>query len=302
VKHLSEGTVRRMLDEPGKSDPDDRSHLDSCERCQEVEREVRADADALTALFGPELVPPDPDAGLIRVNEAIAARTRAAEPKPRRRSKAEPLTGGSRALMMVGRTFVGIGTFILLFVGYQLLGTNLVTNKEQKALAAELETQWTSNVVEETPDLGAGVALIKIPKIGVDRVVVEGIGVADLKKGPGHFPDTAMPGQLGNMVVSGHRTTYGAPFNRLDELEVGDELVVYDRTGPFRYLVSEKKIVKPTAVEVLDPSSDARLTLTTCHPKFSARERLIIVAQLEGTPRGAANTVPGPGVEVLPET
>jgi sortase A len=141
-----------------------------------------------------------------------------------------------------------------------------------------------------------------MPKIGVDRVVVEGVSVADLKKGPGHYPGTAMAGQLGNMVISGHRTTYGAPFNRLDELQVGDEIVVYDRSGPFKYLVSEKKIVKPTAVEVLDPTSDARLTLTTCHPKFSARERLIIVAHLEGTPRGVASGGPGLGVEELPET
>ncbi len=301
MKHLSEGTMRHMLDEPEKSEPDDREHLESCEKCREVERQIEADYDALTALFGPEMVPADPGQALIRVNEAIAARTRP-EPVRRRRRQAPPVTGGSRVLMTVGRGFVGIGTFILLFVGYQLLGTNLVTNKEQRALAAELETQWTSNVVEESPDLGDGVAVIKIPKIGVDRVVVEGVSVADLKKGPGHFPDTAMPGQLGNMVVSGHRTTYGAPFNRLDELEIGDEIVVYDRSGPFKYLVSEKKVVKPTAVEVLDPSSDARLTLTTCHPKFSARERLIIVAQLEGTPRGVANSVSRPGVEVLPDT
>jgi len=118
----------------------------------------------------------------------------------------------------------------------------------------------------------------------VDAVVVEGVEVEDLKKGPGHYPDTALPGQLGNMVISGHRTTYGAPFYRLDELKVGDEITMFDANGPFVYKVTESKIVLPTEIGVIAPSSDARLTLTTCHPRFSAAKRLIIVAQLIGPP------------------
>jgi sortase A len=296
VKHLSEGTLRRMLDEPDELSSEDREHLESCKECQLVNREVKSDVDILTAMFGPEIDALDTDAAFSRLNEAAAA-----ENEPATKPESVPEPAGTRALLVIGRVFVGLGTIVLLFVAYQLLGTNLVTNKEQKALAAELQTQWTSNVVEETPNLGDGVALIKIPKIGVDRVVVEGVGVPDLKKGPGHYPGTAMPGQLGNTVISGHRTTYGAPFNRLDELEPGDEIIVYDQSGPFKYIVSEKKIVSPTAVEVLDPSSDARLTLTTCNPKFSARQRLIIVAKLEGTPRGIANPPSTPDLEILPE-
>lgn len=297
MKHLSEGTLRRMLDEPDELLSEDREHLESCKECQLVNREVKSDVDILTTMFGPEIQDLDTEAALSRLNEAAAA---AGEPVAEK-TETGPEPPGTRALLVVGRVFVGLGTFVLLFVAYQLLGTNLVTNNEQRALAAELQTQWTSNVVEETPSLGDGVALIKIPTIGVDRVVVEGVGVTDLKKGPGHYPGTAMPGQLGNTVISGHRTTYGAPFNRLDELRVGDEILVYDQSGPFKYIVSENKIVSPTAVEVLDPSSDARLTLTTCHPKFSARERLIIVATLEGTPRGVADQPSGPGLEILPE-
>jgi sortase A len=297
VKHLSEGTLRRMLDEPDELLAEDREHLASCKECQLVNREVKSDVDILTTMFGPEIQELDTEAALSRLNEAAAA---ASEPAAKK-TETSPEPPGARALLVVGRVFVGLGTVVLLFVAYQLLGTNLVTNKEQKALAAELQTQWTSNVVEETPNLGDGVALIKIPKIGLDRVVVEGVGVADLKKGPGHYPGTALPGQLGNTVISGHRTTYGAPFNRLDELQVGDEILVYDQSGPFKYVVSENKIVSPTAVEVLDPSSDARLTLTTCHPKFSARQRLIIVATLEGTPSGVADQPSAPGLEILPE-
>jgi sortase A len=299
VKHLSEGTLRRLVDEPDELGEGDRAHLETCEDCQASVVTTKTESDALTAMFGPELDVSDAHQALDRVYEKIEARK-----KPERRKKADagPQPPGNQALRMVGRVFVGVGTFILLFVGYQLVGTNLVTNNEQRTLAAELESQWTSAVVEETPNLGDGVALIKIPKIGLDRVVVEGVGVEDLKKGPGHYPGTAWPGQLGNVVISGHRTTYGAPFNRLDELAVGDEIVVYDRTGPFKYRVSEKKVVLPTAVEVLDDTSDARLTLTTCHPKFSARERLIIVAQLEGTPTGVAEGNIGSDIEVLPDT
>lgn len=188
------------------------------------------------------------------------------------------------ALRVIGRSFIVLGVLTLLFLVYQLFGTNLVTEREQKALAAEFGT----SITEESPDLGGGVALIKIPKIGVDRVVVEGIGVAELKKGPGHYPDTAMPGELGNMVVSGHRTTYGAPFYRLDELKVGDEITVFDSQRGYKYMVTESKIVRPTEIGVIAPSTDARLTLTTCHPRFSARQRLIIVAALQGASKAPA--------------
>ncbi len=198
------------------------------------------------------------------------------------------------ALRVIGRGFIGLGTLILLFLMYQLIGTNVVTGRQQKALASEIEEQWEVKP-DEPPIPGGGMALIKIPKIGVDAVVVEGVEVEDLKKGPGHYPDTALPGQLGNMVISGHRTTYGAPFYRLDELKPGDDILVYDAKGPYTYKVTESKIVLPTEIGVIAPSSDARLTLTTCHPRFSAAKRLIIVAQLQGTPTGLQTTDPGAG-------
>lgn len=203
------------------------------------------------------------------------------------------------ALRVIGRGFIGLGTLILLFLVYQLVGTNLVTGRTQKALASEIKEQWEV-APDEKPILGDGMALIKIPKIGVDAVVVEGVEVEDLKKGPGHYPDTALPGQLGNMVISGHRTTYGAPFYRLDELKAGDEIVVFDAKGPYSYRVTQTKVVLPTEIGVIAPSSDARLTLTTCHPRFSAAKRLIVVAQLQGTPTGLQTTDPGAGV--LPES
>jgi sortase A len=205
------------------------------------------------------------------------------------------------ALRIIGRGFIGFGTIILLFLLYQLIGTNFVTGRQQKALAGELEDQWAKGITaeEDKPNLGEGMSIIRIPKIGVDQIVVEGVEVEDLKKGPGHYPDTALPGQLGNMVISGHRTTYGAPFYRLDELQPGDDIIVYDAKGPYTYKVSETRIVLPTEIGVIAPSSDARLTLTTCHPRFSAAKRLIVVAQLQGTPTGLQTT--DPGVGPLPE-
>lgn len=193
-------------------------------------------------------------------------------------------------LRAIGRTFIATGVLILLFLGYQLFGTNFVTKQHQQVLAADFSKTLTEPpppVPEEpAPDLGEGIAVIRIPKIGVDHVVVEGIGVEDLKKGPGHFPETALPGHFGNVVLSGHRTTYGAPFSKLDELVVGDEIKLVDREGTYKYVVSESKVVAPTDMSVVTKSTESKLTLTTCHPRFSARQRLIIVATLIGEPKG----------------
>ena len=102
----------------------------------------------------------------------------------------------------------------------------------------------------------------------------------DLKKGPGHYPESPLPGQEGNAAIAGHRTTYGAPFNRIDELEPGDEITVQTVQGEFTYVVKEQQIVSPDQVEVLEDKGDNRLTLTACHPKYSARQRIVVVAEL----------------------
>lgn len=111
----------------------------------------------------------------------------------------------------------------------------------------------------------------------------------DLKKGPGHYPGTALPGGPGNAAIAGHRTTYGAPFFRLDELEVGDPIFITTPGGRHRYDVSEVMIVAPEDAWVLDPTEDNRLTLTTCNPRYSAAQRLIVVAELVSAP---ASTTP----------
>lgn len=197
-------------------------------------------------------------------------------------------------LRVVGRIFMAVGALVVLFLVYQLIGTNFITDRQQSALAEDLEARWsTTTEVAEVADPGDAFGLMQIPKIGMDVAMVEGIGVEDLKKGPGHYPDSAMPGHLGNFVVAGHRTTYGAPFIDLDQLEVGDQIDVIDgQRRQFTYIVSESKAVDPAEVGVLAKTDDARLTLITCTPKFSAAQRLIIVAELVETPVGLQTTSP----------
>ncbi len=135
------------------------------------------------------------------------------------------------------------------------------------------------------PKTGAAIAHIVIPKIGVDKYIVQGVSVDDLKRAPGHYANTVFPGQIGNSGIAGHRTTYGAPFNRLDELANGDEIKITTLQGTFTYIVDGQKVVDPSDVSVLDNTpTEARLTLTTCNPKYSAATRLIIMAKLQDKP------------------
>jgi sortase A len=135
---------------------------------------------------------------------------------------------------------------------------------------------------------GDPIARIELPRIGVDNIVVAGVDKNDLKKGPGHYPETPMPGQLGNSAIAGHRTTFGQPFFDVDKLENGDEIVVTTLAGRFVYRVTGQEIVSPSDYQVIattDPTV-ATLTLTSCHPKYTARERIIVYAELDTAASG----------------
>jgi sortase A len=198
----------------------------------------------------------------------------------------------AKVLGALGRACITVGTLLLLFVVYQLWGTGIREAQAQNRLEGDFEQLLDEgNVPTTTPDIetvpsipaqpeGEVTAVIEIPEIGLEKHVVEGVAVSDLKKGPGHYPETPLPGQEGNAAIAGHRTTYGAPFNRIDELEKGDEIFVQTLQGRFRYLVEEQLIVSPSQVEVLEDKGDDRLTLTACHPKYSARQRIVVVAML----------------------
>ncbi len=139
--------------------------------------------------------------------------------------------------------------------------------------SAAVETTTTIPPAPQLPtiEMGDPIAKIQIPRVGVDSIVVQGTERDDLKNGPGHYPATPLPGQLGNAAIAGHRTTYGAPFNRLDELEAGDFILTQSLVGESVYVVTELLVVAPTEVGVVaDTPGEPWLTLTTCNPEFSA--------------------------------
>jgi sortase A len=129
---------------------------------------------------------------------------------------------------------------------------------------------------------GDAMGRIRIPDIGVSEVVVHGTGTGDLRKGPGHYPETPLPGERGTVAIAGHRTTYGAPFRRLDKLDPGDRIEVAMPYGTFTYRVERTRIVPPTALWVTDRVRFDRLVLSACHPLYSAAERIVVFARLEG--------------------
>jgi len=136
----------------------------------------------------------------------------------------------------------------------------------------------------DVPPEGQPDGIIQIPKIGLDMVFVEGTGTADLRLGPGHYPGTPLPGQPGNAAIAGHRTTYLHPFYNLNEMAAGDPIYVTTAQGFFKYVTTQLLIVNPSDVAVVAPSPTPELTLTTCNPRFSASQRLVLQASLDSPP------------------
>jgi sortase A len=130
---------------------------------------------------------------------------------------------------------------------------------------------------------GEAIGRIQIGAIDADYVVVQGTRTSDLQRGPGHYPETALPGQGRTVAIAGHRTTYGAPFNQIDKIEKGDRISLVMPYGTFRYDVSGTRIVAPTQVDVVDDVGSERLVLSACHPLYSAAERYIVFADLVET-------------------
>lgn len=132
---------------------------------------------------------------------------------------------------------------------------------------------------------GEAFARMEIPSIGLDVYLYPGVTREDLQNGPGHFPSTPMPGMLGNAALAGHRTTYGQPFRDIDRIESGDEIIVTVPYGRFVYVATTAEIVQPSDIQVIattDPTV-ANLTLTSCHPAFSASQRYILYSELDVT-------------------
>jgi sortase A len=227
----------------------------------------------------------------------------------------------------LGELMVTAGAVVLLFVVYELHVTDLLSDRAQDSLSRELRDGWGEQPsaaaapvpIGEVP-VGEAFAFLHIPRLGGDfpRAIVEGTSQDELADGPGHYVGTAMPGQPGNMAVAGHRVGKGSPFLDLDALRPGDAIVVetVDAWYEYRVLgdpssgdlstpvdgVPGRRIVDPAEVAVIAPvpgrldaaPTGSYLTLTTCHPKYSAAERLIIHASLAGPPVSRAELPDGP--------
>jgi sortase A len=128
---------------------------------------------------------------------------------------------------------------------------------------------------------GDPVGRLRADSIGLDEVVVEGTGSAALRKGPGHYPSTPLPGARGTVAIAGHRTTYGAPFRHVDDLGQGDRIELKMPYGRFTYRVERTRIVAPTATWVTRRVAYDRLVLTACHPLYSASRRVVVFARLD---------------------
>jgi len=218
-----------------------------------------------------------------------------------------PGDGLRMAARGIGQLLITAGVLILLFVVYELWGTGFYTEAQQHKLETTIQKQWSggsapdvSTLPIDNVPLGTGIAVLFIPRLGPHYhfVIVEGTGFSDLQRGPGHYPGTALPGQVGNFAVAGHRTTYQHPFKDIANLRRGDYIVLETKQHWFTYRIEDipgtnapwKEIVQPTAVQVAYPVPDQPdpgktptlkvLTFTSCHPEYSARERYVIHALL----------------------
>src|SRR3954469_4333636 len=221
----------------------------------------------------------------------------------------------------IGRTLIGLGLMMFAFVAYQLWGTGIQTAQAQRTLSRAFEEQvakapadttttapvtvpaltvpsttgltapvttapTTSPVLAVAKPIPAdeeAVARLEIPRMDLNRIVVEGATAEALTKGPGHFPETPLPGQLGNAAIAGHRTTNLHPFFDIDKLQPGDEIVVTTLNGRYTYSVTGSEVVAPDDYNAVIPTTDptkATLTLVSCTPKYSASNRIVVHSEL----------------------
>ena len=226
----------------------------------------------------PELVPVAPQTGSRALDAVVGAlRTR------------------RWARMVLTTASVGLLVGAVAVIGYPFY-TNLLQDRLQSQLDRQIQSpELRQAYLERRVAVGDSLTRILIPDIDVDVVVVEGTTASALRAGAGHYPDTPLPCEVGNVGIAGHRTTYGRPFHNVDLLEVGDEITLETPIGSCTYQVStEPFVVRPTDIEVVANTPDeATLTLTTCHPKGSARQRLIVKATLVRSDVSAASPSTG---------
>jgi sortase A len=236
-----------------------------------------------------------------------------AEAGEHRRTRPPRRAGHWRTVVRgVGEVLITAGLVILLFVVYELWWTGFTTQRDQHRLLRTLHNEWAHGITIQDPPLGSAIAILRIPRLGAHYLfaIVEGTSTADLIKGPGHYPGTAMPGQVGNFAVAGHRTTYEHPFYSINRLRPGDPIVLETRTKWFTYTVENipgtsaryQEIVSPDDTSVAYPVPDQSnpsltptqrvLTFTSCNPRYSASQRIVVHALLTNTMPKSAGLPP----------
>jgi len=131
------------------------------------------------------------------------------------------------------------------------------------------------------PDLSVPrnqIGSLELPTIDIDVPMFEGVSLPTLDKGPGHWPGSAMPGRIGNVVIAGHRTSHNRPFYNIDKMKKGDEIVFNVDGGRYVYLVRETQIVYPDALWIVEQTPEKTATLFACHPKGSTKQRIVVFA------------------------
>ena len=216
-----------------------------------------------------------------------------------------------------GELLFTAGVVLLLFVAYQLVWTDVLSARQTRDVQQGLDRSWADGRAPDfadprvtapgplapaplpgaagpplaTPRTGQAIGFIHIPRLGADyrKPIVQGVGLDQLAEGVGHYRQSALPGQVGNFAVAGHRATHGEPFRYLNELRVGDAVVVETRDAWITYRVQSTETVLPDHTAVLYPVPEHRgrrptqalLTMTTCTPRATSTHRLIVYASLE---------------------
>ena len=175
------------------------------------------------------------------------------------------------------------GTLVLADAAATLLWQEPVSWYLAGRQQAQLEDAFAKppkRVVVKNPRRGDAIGRIILPTLGRDYYLIEGTRTSDLRKGPGHYPDTPLPGERGTVAIAGHRTTYGAPFRTIDKLRRGDRVALRMHYGRYTYRVEKTRIVRPSQIEVKRRVEHDRLVLTACHPLYSAAQRIVVFARL----------------------
>ena len=272
-------------------------------------------SDAPTVNSGPAQGHQDSAQGYAPANSDGQRHNRRGRKQKPEREPLGPIRGTIRTF---GELCITAGMVLILFVVWQLVWTDIEANRDNEVLADKLTQDWSNQDPNELPadpdepivadpvDKNNAFGIFYIPRFGDDyyRTVAEGVDLEPVlnRMGVGRYPNSAMPGEVGNFSIAGHRVTYGKPLNQIAQLRPGDEIVVQTKDGFYTYTFRNFDIILPDAVDVLAPvpsepdfkGKDRVLTMTACNPMFSARERYVAYAELtEWTPAsdGAPETI-----------